>query len=141
MGNITKKIFLWYMFINTKRIIKFKKKKKTIQPWFELPTCWLQDKHHNHYTTEIRHQRLGQMVICYLSLPTRFGQISWIFPSFRVDDVYIKLSVTNQLSKICTMHFEILVIGHLKLHEQPNIQAWCVDQSATRYIQHTPGPA
>ncbi len=50
---------------------------------------------------------------------TILGQISWILPSLTSDDVYIKLSVTNQLSKICNMHFEILFSEHLKLHEQP----------------------
>ncbi len=86
---ILQNICLWYIYIKLKRITKKEKEKKEknkkrdikVQPRFELPTWWLQGECHNHYTTETRQYRLGQMVVCHdvkVFLWTRFGQISWM---------------------------------------------------------------
>ncbi len=53
------------------------------------------------------------------------------FLSFTSDDVHVKLSVTNQLSKRCNMHFETLFSGHLKL----TLRTHCQNIESNVYVR------
>ncbi len=50
--------------------------------------------------------------------------------NFTLDDVYVKLSVTNQLSKICNIHLEKLFSVYLKL----TLSTYCQKKESNIHI-------